>query len=422
MTGAGSRRPASAPGRGARRCLHRTREDGPIRNLTRKPGAREKDAGVVARRQDDRLPLRRRRRVRNLRGGRRRDDRAAAAHPRKDGYRHTLRWSPDGKKIAFADQTLRCYWHRRGHREDDRGRARRSSRAWISPSIAKEICDYAWSPDSRYIAYAKMDENLVCQIYITTLATGKSRLLQRPFNDFHPVFAPGRPAPVLRLESPLRSTFCDFEWEMAYKKKAGIYGHTLQRDGTPLLPPSAAEKASATGAAAPGRRRQRTGPAPRAHRLRRPRRAHGSPPAGHAGTTGRSRQATTRVLPGPGRGRLQPFRVPRDGPGRVDALSFEDRTSRSRHRGRRRLPSVPRRHHLVYRKRTDRSRFGLRAWTGPLREGPENRSRAGGRKTAARRMPRSRRAEDAARSARRMAGRSSTRPGAWSATSTTSRG
>jgi tricorn protease len=229
------------------------REDGPTRNLTRSSGSRERGAvwspdgktiaflsdasGEYAIHLVDPLGK----------------EEAIQLTRHEDGYRHTLRWSPDGKKIGFTDQTLRLYYldvetkrvvevDRATHENVDVGLDR------------KPIFDYAWSPDSRFIAYSMMNSDLVYQISIHALDTGKThRVGDGLFNDFNPVFTKDGEHLLLISNRRFDPTFCDFEWEMVYKKVAGIYSVTLRKDGPRLLPLRSDEEED------PGEERKRSG-------------------------------------------------------------------------------------------------------------------------------------------------------------------
>ncbi len=160
----------------------------------------------------------------------------------EDGYRHTLRWSPDSSKIAFADQTLRCFYL-----DVDSKMITEIDKADfedVDVSIdLKPIHDFSWSPDSRFVAYSKMDETLVQKVYIHELASGINRCVSSGlFNDFGPVFSRDGQHLFFVSNRRFNPTFCDFEWEMVYKKVAGIYCLTLQVDGDPLLPPQSDEE------------------------------------------------------------------------------------------------------------------------------------------------------------------------------------
>ncbi|MEW6745265.1 MAG: S41 family peptidase [Planctomycetota bacterium] len=212
------------------------KEHGPTRNLTESCGARDKEAawspdgkhiatisdqsGEYAIHLLDPLG----------------NDKAIQLTRHADGYRHTLRWSPDSKKIAFADQTLRFYYV-----DVETGVITEVDRSPAEPvDVAislKPIHDFAWSPDSRYIAYSRIDTDLVSRVYIYSLEERISHCTSGDLlNDFGPVFS--RDGKHLFFISNRRfdPTFCDFEWEMVYKKVAGIYALTLARDGERLFP------------------------------------------------------------------------------------------------------------------------------------------------------------------------------------------
>lgn len=154
-----------------------------------------------------------------------------------DGYRHTLRWSPDSRKIAFADQTLRCYYLDVASKKVTEVDRAEYENVDVSLDV-KPIYDFAWSPDSRYIAYSKMDENLVYGVYVYALDDGSvHRVDSGHFNDFGPVFSNDGKHLLFISNRRFDPTLDDFEWEMVYKKVAGIYALTLSADGEALFPP-----------------------------------------------------------------------------------------------------------------------------------------------------------------------------------------
>jgi tricorn protease len=221
------------------------RKEGPTRNLTRDSGSRDKDAAwspdgkQIAYISDKKgeydiyiTPLT------TIGGGFKQTE-------FKNGYRHTLRWSPDGTKLAFADQTLRCYYFDINTKKIVEIDKAYYENVDVSLDI-KPIYDFAWSPDSRYIAYSKMDEDLVNKIYIYSLESGKTQCISNGlFNDFHPVFSADGEHLFFVSNRRFDPTLCDFEWEMVYKKVAGIYSVTLRKDGQPLLPYKSDEEIAA---------------------------------------------------------------------------------------------------------------------------------------------------------------------------------
>ncbi|MBN1154130.1 PD40 domain-containing protein [candidate division KSB1 bacterium] len=153
-----------------------------------------------------------------------------------DGYRHTIRWSPDSKKLAFADQTLRCFYYDLDKKQTIEVDKADYENIDVSLDL-KPIYDFAWSPDSRFIAYSKMDSDLVNKIYIYSLEKNESHCVSYGlFNDFHPVFSKDGKYLLFVSNRRFDPTFCDFEWEMVYKKMAGIYSMALTADTAPFIP------------------------------------------------------------------------------------------------------------------------------------------------------------------------------------------
>lgn len=212
------------------------RKHGPTRNLTEDSGARDRDAvwspdgrkiAYISDRSGEYEIY-----VKDVSG----NQQAIQLTQHQSGYRHALRWSPDSKKIAFADQTLRCYILDIASKKITE--VDKSEYENVDVSLDKKlISDFAWSPDSRYLAYSKMNQDLVYQVYIYSLETGeKHHVSDGLFHDFNPIFSADGKHLFFVSNRRFDPTFCDFEWEMVYKKVAGIYCLTLKKGGKPLLP------------------------------------------------------------------------------------------------------------------------------------------------------------------------------------------
>ncbi len=154
----------------------------------------------------------------------------------KTGYRHALKWSPDSKKIAFTDQTntLR-YIDLISNKIITIDKADFEN---IDVSLDKKpISDFDWSPDSRFIAYSKMNADIVYQIYIYAL---KQKKIYTPsnglYNDFCPTFSKDGKRLFFVSNRRFSPTYGDFEWEMVYKNVAGIYSFALTSGSGSLLP------------------------------------------------------------------------------------------------------------------------------------------------------------------------------------------
>jgi len=154
----------------------------------------------------------------------------------KDGYRHTLRWSPNSKMIAFTDHTLTCYILNIETKKITTVDKAQFENIDVS-LYNKPINDFKWSPDSRYITYSLMNKDLVYQVYIYSLDNNKVHCVSNGlYNDFNPVFSTDGNYLFFISNRRFSPTFCDFEWEMVYKNTSGIYYLTLRKDIETLLP------------------------------------------------------------------------------------------------------------------------------------------------------------------------------------------
>lgn len=165
----------------------------------------------------------------------------------KDGYRFALSWSPDSRKLAFTDQALNLIVLDATTGKETLVDKAEYENIDVSQD-KKPIYDYAWSPDSRYIAYVKMDENLVYHIHVYSLETATHRdISEGIYHDFSPEFSKDGRHLFFISKRRFNPTFCDFEWEMVYKNVAGIYALTLQKDGERLLPLKSDEEGAVAG-------------------------------------------------------------------------------------------------------------------------------------------------------------------------------
>lgn len=158
----------------------------------------------------------------------------------QDGYRHTLKWSPDNKKLAYTDQTLSLYILDIETKKITRVDKSEYENIDVSLNL-KPIYDFNWSPDGRFIAYTKMDADLVYKIYIYNLTDKSIKQVSTHYNDFNPVFSSDGNYLFFISNRRFNPTFGDFEWEMVYKDVAGIYCAALRRD-VPSIHTGNAEK------------------------------------------------------------------------------------------------------------------------------------------------------------------------------------
>ncbi len=212
------------------------KKHGPVRNLTRSSGAR--DRGAVWSPDGTRLAWFSDASgeyevwVRDALG--REPARRLTRH--ESGYRHTLHWSPDGKRLAYTDSDLILWVVDAATGEETRVDKAEYQSMDVSLD-AKQISEFDWSPDGRWLAYAKMGPEMVFHLWLYDTRTGTAhQVTDGLFSDFDPVFS--RDGAYLFFVSNRRfdPTFCDIEWEMVFKRIAGIYALRLRKDAPPLFP------------------------------------------------------------------------------------------------------------------------------------------------------------------------------------------
>ena len=97
------------------------------------------------------------------------------------GYHHPPKWSPDGKLIAYADQTNSLYVVA----------AEGGAPKLVDRSDQVEIRDYTWSPDGRWIAYSKTARTDYASIYIYDARNAAVHRVTGPYtNDYSPAWDP----------------------------------------------------------------------------------------------------------------------------------------------------------------------------------------------------------------------------------------
>jgi tricorn protease len=141
-------------------------------------------------------------------------------------YYYAPAWSPDSKKLVYGDKDYNIFTVDTGTRA-----VRHIERSMYQKDneIFWQYRDYCWSPDSKWIAYSLVQENLNSSLFLYELASGKSmRLTDAMFDDFSPSFDPsGEHLFFLSLRhfSPLLDPFMDNNVNV---DMTGIYLFQLQ--------------------------------------------------------------------------------------------------------------------------------------------------------------------------------------------------
>ncbi len=139
-------------------------------------------------------------------------------------------WSPDSTKIAWADSSLHLYYVDIKDKKP----------VLVDTAKYGEITNYSWSPDSRWIAYDKTEENSyqVIELYST-----ESKKITEATTDFYPSFNPVFDPAGKYLYFISNRTFNEvlgvYDDDFANPQATRIYAVTLRADEpSPFAPQS----------------------------------------------------------------------------------------------------------------------------------------------------------------------------------------
>lgn len=149
------------------------------------------------------------------------------------GFRYQPQWSPDSKKIVFIDQAMRIWLHdleEKKTREIDR-------QLWAYQSELQQF-QVSWSGDSRWIAYAKDQENQQAAIALYDTVTNQRHQVTSGFyNDEQPVFDPEGKYLYFRTNRWFDAIYSDFDATWIYANARSLVAVPLRRDlPSPLRP------------------------------------------------------------------------------------------------------------------------------------------------------------------------------------------
>jgi tricorn protease len=147
-----------------------------------------------------------------------------------DTYRYALLWSPDGKKLLWADKKLRLQYV-----EVETSRIKQ-----VDQAAAWEIREYTWSPDSKWIAYARPERDSKEKGCLYSLDRDRSyEVTDGWYGSSSPAFSSDGKYLFLVSQRDFEPIFSRVEWNHAYMDMARIYLVTLSKDTpSPLRPMS----------------------------------------------------------------------------------------------------------------------------------------------------------------------------------------
>ena len=222
-------------------------KDGSVRNLTNSPGVREQHvtwspngkwiAYVSDRTGEDEIYI-------AQQDGLAPEQQITSGH---EGFMYQPVWSPDSTKIAWGDKDVKLWYvdiKEKKPVEVDRGKY-------------FEIRNYAWSPDSKWLAYDKQLDSGYSVVYLYGLSDRKITAVTSALNNsYAPVFDPGKRYLYFLSDRDYNEVLGNIDFEFANPKTTRVYVVTLTADEPSPFPALSdevkvkTEEAEATAAAA----------------------------------------------------------------------------------------------------------------------------------------------------------------------------
>lgn len=138
-----------------------------------------------------------------------------------DTYKYTFYWSPDSKKIMWADKKLRLQYV-----DVDSKKVTE-----VAQAKAWEYNDYVWSPDSKWIAYAQNEVDVQTTVYLYSLDEGKAfKVTTGWFSSYGPEFSSDGKYLFFVSDRTFRPSYGQTEFNTIYRDMSKIYFVTLTKD------------------------------------------------------------------------------------------------------------------------------------------------------------------------------------------------
>ncbi|MBN2409354.1 MAG: PD40 domain-containing protein [Candidatus Aminicenantes bacterium] len=138
-----------------------------------------------------------------------------------DTYKYQLFWSPDGKKIMWDDKLLRLNYIDVATKEV----------LTIAKGDIGEIMTFVWSPDSRWIAYAKPEAAGEPKVYLYSLADKKTfEVTDGWYASYNPCFSTDGKYLFFVSDRDFNPIFSRTEYNFAYGAMSRLYLVTLAAD------------------------------------------------------------------------------------------------------------------------------------------------------------------------------------------------
>jgi len=138
-----------------------------------------------------------------------------------DTYKYQIYWSPDSKKILWGDKLLRLNYVDVATKKT----------VQVARGARWEIRDYAWSPDSNWIAYARPEQNNMAKVSLYDCTNKKTyEVTEGWYSSYAPAFHSGGKYLFFVSDRDFNPIYSRTEWNHAYLSMARVYLVTLSKD------------------------------------------------------------------------------------------------------------------------------------------------------------------------------------------------
>jgi len=147
-----------------------------------------------------------------------------------DTYKYGFRWSPDGKKIAWTDKLFRLQVIDVSTKQV----------TVVDQAKIGEMGSFSWSPDSRWLTYAKPEPDSMIKVKLYDLAAKKSiEVTDGWYSSYEPVFSGDGKFLFFVSDRDFNPTLSNVELSYSYASMSRIYLVTLAADTkSPFAPKS----------------------------------------------------------------------------------------------------------------------------------------------------------------------------------------
>jgi tricorn protease len=138
-----------------------------------------------------------------------------------DTYKYQILWSPDSRKIMWSDKLLRLSYIDIEAKEP----------VVVAKAEIGEIRDYAWSPDSRWIAYGRPEVQGMAKVYLYSLGMKTTNeVTDGWYASTDPSFSADGKYLFFVSNRDFSPIYSRVEWDYAYGAMSRVYLVTLTAD------------------------------------------------------------------------------------------------------------------------------------------------------------------------------------------------